>query len=422
MKIQEMRRKMIEIVENVGKGHLGTSLSSLEIILAIREVMRDGDIFISSKGHDALAQYMVLANEGILSWDDVESFRQPGGLPSHPTISTPGIAGNTGSLGMGLSKALGFALGHPERTVFVLLGDGEMMEGQNWEAALSIGKLGLDNIIAIVDCNDFSQDDRAFLTSARIGGMFHAAKWHSIRLFLDHDYIDKIEALNAMRQISMPVVIAMDTIKGKGASFEDTWQSHAGPPRDDYSVTHPTYRMFGRVVDDLMENDSRLILCGADTLRDHNCYQLKDKYTDRVFDFGIAEQNLVSFASARALDGQIPIVVTYAAFLRRAFEQIYNQTTEKTQVIYVGSMAGPLEEGGAGISHQSMDDGKYMGNLMPVTTVWPHQSYSLRLIISRAVLSGDTNYVRLLHHGDVYTDWAERSRDRWARAYRTYMG
>ncbi len=170
-----------------------------------------------------------------------------------------------------------------------------------------------------------------------------------------------------------------------------------------------------------MAKNDKIILCGADTLRDHNCYHLKEKYPDRVFDFGIAEQNIVSFASARALDGQLPIVVTYAAFLRRAFEQIYNQTTEGTQVIYVGSMAGPLEEGGPGISHQSLDDGYYMSNLMPIKVAWPHQAYLIRPMLEGLINSNQTAYLRLLHHGDIQSSGSARGIDWGAGTLRTRM-
>lgn len=398
--IPKIRQKMIDIVKKVGKGHLGTSLSSLEAILAIRERMKENDIFISSKGHDALAQYAVLAESGILAWDDVETFRQPGGLPSHPTVDTPGISGNTGSLGMGLSKALGFALGR-ERHVYVLLGDGEMMEGQNYEAMLAIGKLGLSNITAVVDCNHFSQDGEAALSGADIRAMFNAAKWGTIHLLRQHDFYDLKDALNAVTKRPRPQAIIVETVKGKGAEFEGTWQSHAGPPRTDYSVKHPLYKELGRIIDLVLGGYPDTILCGADTLRDLNCYQLKEKYPDRVFDFGIAEQNIVSFASARALMGQVPIVATYACFLRRAFEQIYNQTTEETQVLYVGTMAGPLEEGGPGISHESLDDRSYMSNLMVTEELYPHQAHWLASWFWSALEARESAYLRLIHNNEL---------------------
>jgi len=399
-KIYKMRQRMIEIVEKVGKGHLGTSLSSLEAILVIRERMNENDIFISSKGHDALAQYMVLAEYGIIDDDDLDldSFRRSGGLPSHPTVDTPGIVANTGSLGMGLSKALGFALGQ-DRHVYVLLGDGEMMEGQNWEAILAIGNLNVKNITAIVDYNAFSQDGPVPFSPFKLRDMFVAAGWRSYIMTERHDSIDLSAAISVERGNQFPSAIILQTTKGKGASFEGTWQSHAGPPREDYSVTHPLYKKFGEAVEQVLYTYPETILCGADTLRDLNCYHLKEKYPDRVFDFGIAEQNIVSFASARALMGQIPIVATYACFLRRAFEQIYNQVTEGTQVLYIGSMAGPLEEGGPGISHESLDDRDYMNRWMNMSEMYPSHYPLLDYWFDVAIKTNESSYLRLIHHG-----------------------
>ena len=174
---QQCRRDAMEMVHKAGKGHLGTSFSSMDIIVAIRSVMRGGDIFLSSKGHDAPAQYALLAAWGLLDPGWLNTLRTEGGLPGHPTVDVPGIVCNTGSLGMGLSKACGFvwaarlrarvqdpadvmASGRTVREevsasaatgerltpaswrVFVLLGDGEMSEGQNYEAMLfALGRI-----------------------------------------------------------------------------------------------------------------------------------------------------------------------------------------------------------------------------------------------------------------------------------------
>ena len=391
-----MREKIIDIVKKCGKGHLGTSLSSLEIIRAVREVMREKDIFISSKGHDALAQYVVLAEAGILDEKLLDTFRQEGGLPGHPTVDIPGIVANTGSLGMGLSKALGFALGRPERKVYCLLGDGEMMEGQNWEAALAARTAKLDNIVALVDYNGFSQDDVTDLSESTILNMFRAAGWNPIYLPDGNDFEAILHTLAFLDKGLWAIVL--QTVKGKGAQFEGKWYSHFGPPDMEYIVP-PQYRALRNAVERLMEQDERVILVGADTLRDLNLWGIKEhpKLGKRVYDFGIAEQNAVSFASARALMGEIPIVATYACFLRRAFEQIYNQVTEETNVIYIGTLAGPLPPSGPGISHQSLDDGAYMGNIMPVVT--PFSGFidnEINMALNMGMKEKNSLYVRIL--------------------------
>ena len=390
--INYLRQKMLAIVKKTKKGHLGTSLSSLEIIRAVREVMREKDIFISSKGHDALAQYVVLAAAGILDEKLLDTFRQEGGLPGHPTVGVPGIVANTGSLGMGLSKALGFAMGRPDRTVYVLLGDGEMMEGQNWEAALAIGNLGIKNIVALVDYNGFSQDGETDLSAGTIDEMFYAAGWITAEQPEGNEYEIVLQDLYNIQGRGGPWAIIFHTTKGKGAEFEGQWYSHFGPPGMNWAIP-PQYVALGNSVRRVMEQDERVILVGADTLRDLNLFHLKDQFPKRVYDFGIAEQNAVSFASARALMGEIPIVATYACFLRRAFEQIYNQVTEGTNVIYIGTMAGPLDPSGPGISHQSLDDDIYMNNLMPVTVPTPDKIYGA---LNMGMKEKNSLYVRIL--------------------------
>src|SRR5687768_1470657 len=151
-------------------GHIGTSFSSLEIMswLFLNE-LRDldkgpdvCDLFFSSKGHDAPALYNVLIGLGLLPADKLHQLRRLHGLPGHPHVETPYIQANTGSLGMGISKAKGMALanrltGAPRR-IFVLTGDGELQEGQLWESLGSAVNLGLGEIVVIVDHNKVQSD------------------------------------------------------------------------------------------------------------------------------------------------------------------------------------------------------------------------------------------------------------------------
>ena len=394
-RIQRLREKIIDIVKKAGRGHLGTSLSSLEALVAVRDIMRPGDLFLSSKGHDAVAQYVVLSEAGILDESQLYTFRTEDGLPGHPTIEVPGIEANTGSLGMGLSKALGFALGQ-DRTVYVLLGDGEMMEGQNWEAVLAIAKVPVNNIVALIDCNHFSQDGPAALTPRNLDRLFSSVGWNTTIINNGNNYGAIRSALDGTQSLDGPWAIMLNTTKGKGLENEGTAESHFGFPDVVYPA-HPLYSAFGDSVDRVMKLDKDVVLVGADTLRDLQCYDLRIKYPSRVFDFGIAEQNAVSFASARALMGQKPIVATYACFLRRAFEQIYNQVTEGTQVVYVGSMAGPLSPSGPGISHQSLDDLDYMSALMPALQFRAQDKEEIGGALNSMLASGSPYYLRLIH-------------------------
>ena len=411
------RVNALYMVAKAGRGHLGTSLSSMEAILAIRKLMGENDVFIGSKGHDAAAQYAVLVALRLLPEDSLHRFRQ-GGLPGHPELPTPGIFANSGSLGMGLSKSIGFARSG-KGIVYCLLGDGEMMEGQNWEAALFAKKNKVENIIAIVDVNGLSQDGDAFLDINRIYNMFRGAGWTTVVVKNGNDYQDVWTALVNMRnKIELgPTAVLLHTTKGLGVSeFAGTLASHAGPPEDywgalmemrahlppDIQYTHgdewvpakkerhPLSAAFGAAVMEILEKSPDVVVLGMDTLDDHGL--VADGR--RIIDCGIAEQNAVSMASGLALDGFKPIVVTYARFLSRAHEQIYNQITEGTAVVYVGSMAGPLPPEGPGASHESLDDDIVMGTMMDILE--PRTVDAVEVALSEAQFYDESVYIRIV--------------------------
>lgn len=158
---------------------------------------------------------------------------------------------------------------------------------------------------------------------------------------------------------------------------------------------HPLYSAFGRAVDAAMEADPLVALLTCDTARDHFVYELQEKYPGRALDCGIAEQHMVSMASALALSGYKPIVVTYARFLTRAYEQIYNQVTEGTAVVYVGGLAGPLPTEGPGQSHEALEDGMAMAGLgIAAHEVSRHE---VLLYLHTALEMPISTYMRLCH-------------------------
>src|SRR5678809_416512 len=159
------RINALYMIAGAWSGHIGTSFSSLEIMSwlflnELRDLAKGPDVcdlFFSSKGHDAPALYNVLIGLGLLPADKLHQLRRLHGLPGHPHVETPFIQANTGSLGMGISKAKGMALanrltGAPRR-IFVLTGDGELQEGQLWESLGSAVNLGLAEIVALDDHN-----------------------------------------------------------------------------------------------------------------------------------------------------------------------------------------------------------------------------------------------------------------------------
>src|SRR3972149_1594513 len=212
------RVNALYMVSKAGRGHLGTSLSSMEAILAIRRLIGENDVFVGSKGHDAAGQYAVLIALGILDEKYLHEFRTAN-LPGHPVVGIPGISANLGSLGMGLSKSIGFARSG-KGVVYCLLGDGEMMEGQNWEAALFAKKKQVENIIAIVDCNGLSQDATAFLSIEDIFKMFRGAGWKALIVLNGNNYQDIEKALKAACNniAAGPWAILLNTVKGIGIS------------------------------------------------------------------------------------------------------------------------------------------------------------------------------------------------------------
>src|SRR5688572_18637631 len=164
------RINTLYMIAGAWSGHIGTSFSSLDIMswVFLNEVRdlkkgpRQADIFFSSKGHDAPALYTVLIGLGLLDEEKLHQLRRLHGLPGHPHIETPYVQANTGSLGMGISKAKGIVLANRlagvERRVFVLTGDGELQEGQFWESLSSAANRGLGEIVAIVDHNKIQSD------------------------------------------------------------------------------------------------------------------------------------------------------------------------------------------------------------------------------------------------------------------------
>src|SRR5581483_2760572 len=168
LKSLQYRRRMLEIIKHAGAGHTGGGLSSIDILNVLyNRVLRVApdtcndprrDRYIQSKGHCVEALYVVLADRGFFSSAELETLcAYRSHFVGHPTRKVPGIEHNTGALGHGLSVCVGLALGGrmdaASYRVFTLLGDGELAEGSNWEAAMSAAHYGLDNLTAIVDCN-----------------------------------------------------------------------------------------------------------------------------------------------------------------------------------------------------------------------------------------------------------------------------
>ena len=231
------RRLGMEMVFRAASGHIGGSFSAMDILteLYFEEMRIDPaaprapgrDRFVLSKGHCTPALYSILALRGYFPEKDLELFRSiKGHMSGHPDmVHVPGVDMSTGSLGQGISAAVGMALagkldGAPYR-VYALLGDGEVEEGEVWEAAMSAAKYGLDNLCAIVDVNGLQIDGRTadVMPSEPLDRKFAAFNWHAIRV--DGHDLDALRAAFAeARQVKgQPTVLIAKTVKGKGVSF-----------------------------------------------------------------------------------------------------------------------------------------------------------------------------------------------------------
>lgn len=244
---QELRIKVIYMIHKAGSGHSGGSLSSMEILTVLYEEILnvrpsepkwpERDRFILSKGHAAPALYAVLAKKGFFGEESLYTLRQLGScLQGHPCMfKLPGVEMSTGSLGMGISVGVGMALaaklqGKSYKT-FVLCGDGELQEGQNWEAMMSISKWKLDNLVVIIDRNHV-QLDGTTEQILPIGDLKAKIEAFGLKALAcnGHDVKSLLDAFNAAKDAKGPVAIIAETVKGKGVSFMEGQSAWHGKP------------------------------------------------------------------------------------------------------------------------------------------------------------------------------------------------
>ena len=476
-------------VKRAGSGHLGSSFSSLDIVtylyhyeMNIAELGAnhpDRDIYFSSKGHDVPGQYAVLHSLGLLSEEQFQHLRRHEGTHGHPDVSITGIEANSGSLGMGISKAKGMALAKKmsgaKGRLMVMTGDGELQEGQIWESLQTAAYQKVNNLIAIVDFNKI-QTDKFVNDIIDLGDLtrkFEVFGWHA-ETCNGHDFAELENAFNRLKQITnKPKVLIADTIKGKGVSFMEgpralkdgngLYPWHSGAPDDDtfeagyaeivnrinkrleesgltslntsVMATRERNRVtlkdtaervvtaYGKALVKIGAHRKDIVVLDADLSADCGLRPFEEAYPERFIENGIAEQDMVSTAGGLALQGLLPIVNSFGVFLAsRSNEQIYNNATEKTKIIYVCHYAG-LIPAGPGKSHQSLRDISLLGALPNCTIIEPcndletgqalewcvnhaKQNCMLRLIISpspRTIVLPD-NYRFSFGRGAVVND------------------
>jgi transketolase len=457
------RANALVAVKRAGSGHLGSSFSALDIVVHLlwRELNvaelgfdhPDRDVFFSSKGHDVPGLYAALHALGVIPTERLLRLRRLGGLDGHPDVGVPGIEANSGSLGMGLSKGRGMAwskrfLNRSGRVV-VMTGDGELQEGQNWEALAAAAHQRVGNLWAIVDRNELQSDrpTEEILALGELESKLRSFGWQ-VEVCDGHDHDALARAFTAMRAApeDVPKILVAQTIKGRGVSFMEhpaalradggTYRWHAGAPDDEsFALAHaelverirgplPELRLepvpsaeqreslegepesgagMRRVTDEyvaaafgdellhLVGRRPNLVVLDADLASDCRIRAIELAQPSRFVEVGIAEQDMVSMAAGMARHGLLPVVNSFASFLAsRANEQIYNQASEGTKVVYALHYAG-LIPAGPGKSHQSLRDVSILAALPNMTIVQPANSEETRALLRWAIEEAEDN-------------------------------
>jgi transketolase len=464
------RLNALTAVKRAGSGHLGSSFSAMDVVafLLFEELNTatlgwehpDRDVYFSSKGHDVPGLYAALFALGVIPRERLLRLRRLGGLDGHPDVGTPGIEANSGSLGMGVSKGRGIAwakrhLGRGGRVV-VMLGDGELQEGQNYEGLQAAAHERLADLTVVVDRNEL-QSDRPTDEIVSLGVLeerFRAFGWE-VATCDGHDPAALREVFGAFREVAdRPQALVARTTKGRGVSFMEhpvalregggTYRWHAGAPDDESferafaelvsriderlgalgldpleledvdieeqratgtleaepesgAGTRTTVRdeyvvdAYGEELVRLGAEHPHLVVLDADLASDCRVRPYELAYPDRFVECGIAEQDMVSTAAGLARHGLLPVVNSFASFLAsRANEQIYNQASEGSKVVYALHYAG-LVPAGPGKSHQSLRDISLLGALPGVTIVQPGTAGETRALLRWAVTEATEN-------------------------------
>ena len=456
-----IRLNTLTEITHARSGHIGASFSAIEILTVLyhhamnvdpsRPKRKGRDIFILSKGHAAAALYAVLASRGFIPTDKLATFRRLGGLEGHAELSVPGVETNTGSLGIGISKAKGFAWAYKSDRVkasaFILVGDGELQEGQNWEAIQSAAFWKSGHLYLIIDRNYVQTDMEVskILDVSPIEAKLKIFGWYPVTVD-GHNTGEILDTINRLKKITgKPKAIIANTIKGKGVSFMEhpraiaegrgiyKWHDKI-PNEEEYAlawneiisrikgkiekykiqlefpalVKHPLQespfkgesllKAFSDYLVELGEKHENLVVFDADLAESCGLRKFQEAFPDRFIEVGIAEQDMVSTAGGFALAGKLPIVNTYTAFLTsRANEQIFNNVSEGSKIIYVGHLAGILPAK-PGKSHQGIRDISLLKAIPNMIMCQPCNALELRKLLKFLFFeTSQSSYLRLEH-------------------------
>jgi transketolase len=457
---RRMRIESLKATTAAGSGHPTSCLSAADLMSVVffREMRFDpadpqnpaNDRFILSKGHAAPLLYAAYAEAGILQRDQLDTLRRlDSDLEGHPTPRLPWVDVATGSLGQGLSAALGEALASQLSGVafntYALLGDGECAEGSVWEAAELAGYYKTDNLFAIVDVNSLGQSQRTMdqFDLQRFADKFRACGWYAVTID-GHNYVAIIDAFDRCRREAgtQPRAIIAKTFKGYPISMlenKEGWHGKAVPKADLHKVLaeisqpyaedtwKPNYPLpvsrapefkpallrngtpfeirynagdmvatreaFGQALAKLAEQDPRVIALDGDTKNSTFTDRVLKSTPNQFLEMFIAEQNMVGVATGLAARGRIPFVATFAAFMTRAFDQIRMAGVSRSNVKFCGSHCG-VSIGEDGPSQMGLEDLAMFRTIPGSIILYPSDAVSAEYMVAEAAAAEGICYIR----------------------------
>jgi transketolase len=455
-KAKLVRKWCLVSTTEAGSGHPTSCLSAADIttILFDRYFTYDldnplnlfNDRLVFSKGHAAPLLYTLFGMAGAYPLEELKTLRKFGSVfEGHPVPKFKYSEAATGSLGQGLSVGAGLALASKregyDNKIYVLTGDGELAEGQIWEAANFAANQKLDNLVAILDINRLGQSQETMFGHhiEEYTRKFKAFDFEVISIN-GHDYKEINEALAAVqRPAEKPYAIIAKTFKGHGISFlenKDGWHgktlekeelekalNELGPVDDNLrfqlkkprqiklpvhtaKITNPeitfeakkeyaTREVFGEVLAKLGEQDTEIYALDGDVMNSTFTQTFKKDHPERFVECYIAEQNMVSVAAGLSRIGKIPFVATFAAFLTRAADQIRMARISEANIKFVGSHVG-VSIGEDGPSQMGLEDIALFGALPDTVILQPCDAISTAKLIPQMVAQKSFVYMRTL--------------------------
>ena len=437
-----------------GSGHPTSCLSAAEMMAGIffyamkidpkDPNSKDGDRFVMSKGHAAPILYAALAEAGVFPESRVMTLRQfSSELEGHPTPRIPGVDAATGSLGQGLSVGAGLAIGarmdkSPTR-VYVMLGDGEMAEGQVWEAAEFAGYYKLDNLTVFADVNALGQSQPTmYQHDMEVYRKKFEAEGFAAEVIDGHDVAAVLAAIDRAKATKgRPQAILARTIKGHGVSFaagKEHWHGKAfskdelaialkeigetinvppdpgksyartslpeppdfpAPAAPDYSDGKPvaTREAYGYALKRLGAVNPHLVAISADVKNSTFSEIFQNAYPDHFYQGYIAEQNMVSVAVGLAARGKVPFADTFACFLSRAYDQVRMAAISRANINLCGSHCG-VSIGEDGPSQMALEDLAMFRAVHSSAVFYPSDAVSAERLTEVMARRPGINYLR----------------------------